>query len=65
MRDKDARALDAQFEALRAGRGQRTRRRMGRGGKDARAPLGRLPILAILVDCAALERGLNWGANMA
>eukprot|EP00959_Pyramimonas_sp_CCMP1952_P446055 9338974-Pyramimonas_sp.AAC.1 len=36
MRVKDARPLDAHFEAFRAGRGQRTCPRMDPGGKDAR-----------------------------
>eukprot|EP00959_Pyramimonas_sp_CCMP1952_P336161 7039075-Pyramimonas_sp.AAC.1 len=50
MRGKDARALDAHFEASRAGRGQGKWPRMDRGGKDARVPLGRLPTLAVRVD---------------
>eukprot|EP00959_Pyramimonas_sp_CCMP1952_P470505 9496755-Pyramimonas_sp.AAC.1 len=53
MRDKDARALDAHLEAFRAGRFQQKRRRMDRGGKDARVPLGMLPILTMRVDCRA------------
>eukprot|EP00959_Pyramimonas_sp_CCMP1952_P194885 4075403-Pyramimonas_sp.AAC.1 len=51
MSDKDAKALDAHIEAFRASRGQRKRPRMGRGGKDARVPLERLPILTVRVDC--------------
>eukprot|EP00959_Pyramimonas_sp_CCMP1952_P141623 2964053-Pyramimonas_sp.AAC.1 len=50
MRDEDARSLEAHFEALRAGRLQRKWPRMDRGGKDARVPLGRLPILAMRSD---------------
>eukprot|EP00959_Pyramimonas_sp_CCMP1952_P036884 771640-Pyramimonas_sp.AAC.1 len=45
IRGKEAKALDAHFAAFRRGRGQRKWPRMDRGGKDARVPLGRLPIL--------------------
>eukprot|EP00959_Pyramimonas_sp_CCMP1952_P448799 9397575-Pyramimonas_sp.AAC.1 len=51
MRDEDARALDAHFEAVGAARGQRKWPRIERG-KDAKVPLGRLPILTMRVDCS-------------
>eukprot|EP00959_Pyramimonas_sp_CCMP1952_P175926 3676384-Pyramimonas_sp.AAC.1 len=51
MRDKNAWALDGRFEAFRAGHGQRKWPRMDQGGKDARIPLGKLPILTMRVDC--------------
>eukprot|EP00959_Pyramimonas_sp_CCMP1952_P383916 8045808-Pyramimonas_sp.AAC.1 len=41
MRDKDATALDAHFEACRAGRGQRKWRRIDRGGKDEKTFVAR------------------------
>eukprot|EP00959_Pyramimonas_sp_CCMP1952_P309658 6480202-Pyramimonas_sp.AAC.1 len=50
MRDKGARALDAHFEASRAGRGQQKQPRMDRGGNDARVSLRRLPILTTRVE---------------
>eukprot|EP00959_Pyramimonas_sp_CCMP1952_P241967 5057793-Pyramimonas_sp.AAC.1 len=51
--DEDARALEGHVDTLRVGRGQRRRPRMGRRGKDARAPLGRLPIRAMRADCTS------------
>eukprot|EP00959_Pyramimonas_sp_CCMP1952_P327511 6856158-Pyramimonas_sp.AAC.1 len=56
MREKGARALEGRVDALRAGRGQRERPRMGRGGKDAWVPLGRLPILTGRVGCMLPSR---------
>eukprot|EP00959_Pyramimonas_sp_CCMP1952_P319261 6680475-Pyramimonas_sp.AAC.1 len=53
MRDKDARAMGTHFEASRPRRGQRKWPRMDRGGRDARVPLERLPILTMRVDCTA------------
>eukprot|EP00959_Pyramimonas_sp_CCMP1952_P357780 7490910-Pyramimonas_sp.AAC.1 len=50
MHDKDARPLEAHFEAFQAGRGPQKWPRMHRGGKDARVPLRRLPILPMRVD---------------
>eukprot|EP00959_Pyramimonas_sp_CCMP1952_P188805 3948849-Pyramimonas_sp.AAC.1 len=40
-------ALDAHLEAFRAGRGQRKRPRMDPGSKEARVPLGGMPILTL------------------
>eukprot|EP00959_Pyramimonas_sp_CCMP1952_P249119 5207633-Pyramimonas_sp.AAC.1 len=51
MHDKGAGPSDAQFEAFRAGRGQRTWRRKDRGSEDARVALGGMPILTLRVDC--------------
>eukprot|EP00959_Pyramimonas_sp_CCMP1952_P364867 7640728-Pyramimonas_sp.AAC.1 len=53
MHDKGARALEGRFKAFRAGRGQRKWPRIGRRGKDAKVPLGKLPILTMRIDCNA------------
>eukprot|EP00959_Pyramimonas_sp_CCMP1952_P318904 6672567-Pyramimonas_sp.AAC.1 len=45
----------AVLEAFRAGRGQRRWPRLDRGGKVARVPLGKLPILTVRVDRIAPE----------